>query len=76
MKKLLTSLFALCFAASIYAAEYPTITIGDLKSAMTSQKIVMLDANGRGCKTLSVICLSSLRLHPFGGLCTKTRSFK
>src|SRR5580704_14108679 len=46
MKKLLTSLFALCFAASIYAAEYPTITIGDLKSAMTSQKIVLLDANG------------------------------
>jgi rhodanese-related sulfurtransferase len=47
MKRLLASLFAICFAASIYAAEYPTITIPDLKSSMaSSQKIVLLDANG------------------------------
>jgi rhodanese-related sulfurtransferase len=46
MKKLLTALFALVFAASVYAAEYPTITIQDLKSSMASQKVVLLDANG------------------------------
>lgn len=33
-------------AASLYAAGYPDITIGDLKSAMSSQKVVLLDANG------------------------------
>jgi rhodanese-related sulfurtransferase len=46
MKKLLTALFALVFAASVYAAEYPTITIQDLKSYMASQKVILLDANG------------------------------
>jgi rhodanese-related sulfurtransferase len=46
MKKLIALVGALAFAASVYAAEFPTITIGDLKSAMTSQKIVLLDANG------------------------------
>jgi rhodanese-related sulfurtransferase len=46
MKKLLTSLMALAFAASIYAAEYPTITIPDLKATMSSKKVVLLDANG------------------------------
>jgi rhodanese-related sulfurtransferase len=46
MKKLLTALFALVFAASVYAAEYPTITIQNLKSSMASQKVVLLDANG------------------------------
>ena len=47
MKKLLTLAFAFVFAASVYAAEFPAITIGDLKASMaTSQKIVLLDANG------------------------------
>src|ERR1700728_1816441 len=46
MKKLLTSLMALAFAASIYAAEYPTITIPDLKATMASKNVVLLDANG------------------------------
>jgi rhodanese-related sulfurtransferase len=47
MKKLLSFAFALAFAASVYAAEFPTITIGDLKSSLaSSQKIVLLDANG------------------------------
>jgi rhodanese-related sulfurtransferase len=46
MRKLLTSLMALAFAASIYAAEYPTITIPDLKATMASKKVILLDANG------------------------------
>lgn len=46
MKKLLTFAIALVFAASVYAAEFPTITIGDLKASMSSKKIVLLDANG------------------------------
>ena len=46
MKKILTFAIALIFAASVYAAEFPDITIGDLKTAMTSQKVVLLDANG------------------------------
>jgi rhodanese-related sulfurtransferase len=46
MKKLFAFVAGLAFAASVYAAEFPTITIDGLKSAMTSQKIVLLDANG------------------------------
>ncbi len=46
MKKLLTFAIALLFAASVYAAEYPIITIGDLKASMSSKKVVLLDANG------------------------------
>ena len=34
------------FAASIYAAEFPDITIGDLKTAISEKKVVLLDANG------------------------------
>jgi len=34
------------FAASVFAAEFPDITIPDLKAAMSSQKLVLLDANG------------------------------
>lgn len=35
------------FAVAVQAAEYPTITISDLKAAMaSSQTIVLLDANG------------------------------
>jgi len=46
MKKLIALAFSLVFAASVYAAEFPDISIPDLKSAMTSQKVVLLDANG------------------------------
>jgi rhodanese-related sulfurtransferase len=46
MKKLLAFAGALAFAASVYATEFPTITIDDLKAVMSSQKIVLLDANG------------------------------
>jgi rhodanese-related sulfurtransferase len=46
MKKLLAFVGALAFAASVYATEFPTITIDDLKAVMSLQKIVLLDANG------------------------------
>jgi rhodanese-related sulfurtransferase len=46
MKKLVALAASLMFAASVYAAEFPDITIGDLKTAMTAQKVVLLDANG------------------------------
>src|SRR5271170_2902519 len=46
MKKLLIFAAAFVLAANIYAAEVPTITISDLKTAMASTKVVLLDANG------------------------------
>jgi rhodanese-related sulfurtransferase len=47
MKKLLALALSVVFPASVYAAEFPDISIGDLKTAMaSSQKIVLLDANG------------------------------
>ena len=46
MRKLLVFAAAFVLAASAYAAEFPTITIDDLKTAMTKQKVVLLDANG------------------------------
>ena len=46
MKKLLVIAAAFVFAASVYAAEIPTITIGDLKAAMASKQVALLDANG------------------------------
>jgi rhodanese-related sulfurtransferase len=46
MKKLIAFAVSLVFAASVYAAEFPDISINDLKAAMASQKIVLLDANG------------------------------
>ena len=46
MKKLIMLIASLAFVASIHAADFATITIDQLKSAMTSQKVVLLDANG------------------------------
>jgi rhodanese-related sulfurtransferase len=46
MKKLIALAASLIFAASVYAAGFPDITISDLKTAMSSQKVVLLDANG------------------------------
>jgi rhodanese-related sulfurtransferase len=46
MKKLIALAASLMFVAGVYAAEFPDISIGDLKTAMTSQKVVLLDANG------------------------------
>ena len=46
MKKILALLSVLALAAVVYAAEYPDITIKDLKSAIDSKQVVLLDANG------------------------------
>jgi rhodanese-related sulfurtransferase len=47
MKKLIALAASLVIAASVYAAEFPDITISEVKAAMASkQKIVLLDANG------------------------------
>jgi rhodanese-related sulfurtransferase len=46
MKKLLALAASLVFAVSVYAGEFADISIPELKTAMTSQKVVLLDANG------------------------------
>jgi rhodanese-related sulfurtransferase len=46
MKKFLTFCGAALFAAAVYAGEYADITISELKSAMTSKNVTLLDANG------------------------------
>ena len=46
MKKLLTICAAALLAGSVYAAHYPDITISDLKSAIASKSVTLLDANG------------------------------
>lgn len=46
MKKLLTLTAALVFAATVYAGEFPDITIPDLKTAIEARKVVLIDANG------------------------------
>jgi len=34
------------FAAGVYAAEFPDISVKDLNAALSTQKVVLLDANG------------------------------
>ena len=46
MKKLLVLAASLIVAATVYASEFPDISISDLKAEMASHKIVLLDANG------------------------------
>ena len=46
MKKLLTLCAVALFAGSVYAGHYPDITINDLKAAMASKSVTLLDANG------------------------------
>jgi len=46
MKKLLALSAAALLAATVYAAEYPDITIKDLKTEMAAKKVTLLDANG------------------------------
>ena len=46
MKKFVAIAASLLFVATVYAAGFPDITISDLKSAMSSQKVILLDANG------------------------------
>lgn len=46
MKKMLSFCAAALVATAVYAAQYPDIKIDDLKSAMSSKKVTLLDANG------------------------------
>ena len=46
MKKILAICAAVVLAVSAYAAKYPDVTVNDLKSAIESKKVTLLDANG------------------------------
>jgi rhodanese-related sulfurtransferase len=46
MKKMLLLSAATMLALSLYAGEYPEITIDQVKSAVASKKVTLLDANG------------------------------
>ena len=46
MRKLIIPAAAALLAMSVYAAQYPEITIPQLKTAMSAKKVVLLDANG------------------------------
>jgi len=46
MKKILTLCAVALVTASVYAAHYPDITIGDLKNAAASKYVTLLDVNG------------------------------
>ena len=46
MKALLTILMSLFAAASIFAGEFPDISVADLKKAMADKKAVIIDVNG------------------------------
>src|ERR1043165_9370374 len=46
MKKIIALCAAALVTTAVYAAQYPDIKIDELKSAMTSKKVVLLDANG------------------------------
>ncbi len=46
MKKLLSFLTAILVAATVFAGEFPDISITDVKSAIAAKKIVLIDVNG------------------------------
>ena len=46
MKRYLIPAAAALLAVSVYAAQYPEISIPELKTAMSDKKVVLLDANG------------------------------
>lgn len=46
MKKLLTLVATLLCAATVYAGEFPDISITELKSAIEAKKVVVIDVNG------------------------------
>jgi rhodanese-related sulfurtransferase len=45
MKKLIALVFALV-ASSVFAAEFPDISIADLKQAIADKKVTVIDVNG------------------------------
>jgi len=46
MKKLLALLATTLLAATLYAGEFPDISITELKSAIAAKKVVVIDVNG------------------------------
>ncbi len=46
MKKLLTLALSLVCAGAIFGAEYPDISIADLKKAIADKKVTVIDVNG------------------------------
>jgi rhodanese-related sulfurtransferase len=46
MRRYLIPVASLLLAASVYAGQYPEITIPELKTAISDKKVVLLDANG------------------------------
>lgn len=46
MKQLFALAATIFIAATVYAAEFPDISIKDLKAAIESKSVVLLDANG------------------------------
>jgi rhodanese-related sulfurtransferase len=46
MKRFIIPAAAALLAVSVYAAQYPEITIPELKTAMSAKQVVLLDANG------------------------------
>ena len=48
MKKLIALLAAAFIAAPAFAAEFPDISIGELKAAIAEKKVTVIDVNGSG----------------------------
>jgi rhodanese-related sulfurtransferase len=46
MKKIISFCAIALLAGSVYAAHYPEITINQLKTALASKSVTLLDANG------------------------------
>jgi rhodanese-related sulfurtransferase len=47
MKKLATLLASLVLVASVHAGEFPDISIEELKQAIASKKVTLIDVNGQ-----------------------------
>ena len=48
MKKVLSLLIATLIASTVYAGEYPDISIKDLQAAIKDGKVAVIDVNGAG----------------------------
>ncbi len=46
MKKLLTLALSLVISGSVFAAEFPDISIAELKQAIADKKVTVIDVNG------------------------------
>jgi len=46
MKKVLTLVTALAFVASLYAGEFPDLSIKELKAAIEAKKVTVIDVMG------------------------------